>query len=214
MRDSYTTVRRSAQSEIKVQASRFIARVEPVRDPGEAREALASLRKEYFDATHHASAYRLGVDGAEARAQDDGEPSGTAGRPILAALERAGLTDVMVVVIRYFGGTKLGTGGLARAYGEAAAAALREAELVERFVTGAIRASFPHAQVSNVMRSVARLGARVVETSYDEEVHLQLEIRLSKLEELTRALTENTSGNIRMSPLVPKGGAPEAPPSG
>lgn len=211
MRDSYTTLRGPSRAEIKVQASRFIARLEPVRDAAEAREVLARLRKEYFDATHHASAYRLGVGGADARAQDDGEPSGTAGRPILAALERSGLTNVIAVVIRYFGGTKLGTGGLARAYGEAAEAALREADVVERFVTGAIRASFPHAQVSNVMRSVARLGARVVDTSYDEEVHLQLEIRLSKLEELTRALRENTSGNIRMLPLEGQGGASAAP---
>jgi uncharacterized YigZ family protein len=201
MRDSYKTVRHVSHAETRVRGSRFIAVLQPVRDAGEAREQLERLRKEYFDATHRCYAYRFGLAGEEARAVDDGEPSGTAGRPILSALERAGLTDVLLVVIRYFGGTKLGTGNLARAYAEAAAAALGAAETIERFVVRAFRASFPHSQVSNVMRTVSRLGARVVDTAYDEEVHLQLEIRLSRTDELARSLTESTSGNIRMLPL-------------
>jgi uncharacterized YigZ family protein len=111
-----------------VQGSRFVATAAAAADRRQAMAFVEEIRKEFFDATHTAFAYRLGPAGADQRAHDDGEPSGTAGKPILTAIERAGVTGVVVTVTRYFGGTKLGTGGLVRAYGGAAAEALAAAE--------------------------------------------------------------------------------------
>lgn len=196
MRDSYTTVRRSAQSEIKVQASRFIARVEPVRDPGEARETLARLRKEYFDATHHASAYRLGVDGAEARAQDDGEPSGTAGRPIYQSITGANLFDVLIIVVRYFGGTKLGTGGLTRAYAQAAADLLRRAHIVETLLCDRLRFTISFPVYDRIVKLVRRGGYQIISQDFADLVTMQIDVRKSRTAEVIAELTELTGGRI------------------
>jgi uncharacterized YigZ family protein len=200
MDDQYTTIVRTVRAESKVQGSRFIATAEPLGGVEDVQGILERVRREFFDATHHCYAYRIGAGGLEFRAQDGGEPSGSAGKPILAAIERSGLTNVLVVVTRYFGGTKLGIGGLARAYGSAAAGSLQRAEKRTVFAMNRWRASFPHAQVSNVMHVLNRIGAHIVDTVYDEEVHLTLEIRKSRSTELCGALTEKTSGNIRLLP--------------
>ncbi len=113
--DHYHTICAEARLETKVQGSRFIGISLPVRTKEDAAAALKAIKKEFFDATHHCYAYRLGPGGDQFRSSDDGEPGGTGGRPILAAIERRGMSDVMVVVVRYFGGTKLGIPGLGRA---------------------------------------------------------------------------------------------------
>lgn len=201
MDDQYTTIARTVRTELKVQGSRFIATAERLEGVEEVQGILERVRREFFDATHHCYAYRFGAGGAQFRAQDGGEPSGSAGKPILAAIERSGLTNVLVVVTRYFGGTKLGIGGLARAYGGAAAGSLERAGKRTVFAMDRWRASFPHAQVSNVMHALTRTGAHIVDTVYDEEVHLTLEVRKSRSGELCDALRERTSGNIRLLPL-------------
>jgi uncharacterized YigZ family protein len=201
MDDQYTTIVRAVRTDSKVQGSHFIATAEPLERVADVQGILDRVRREFFDATHHGYAYRIGADGAEFRAQDGGEPSGSAGKPILAAIERSGLTNVLVVVTRYFGGTKLGIGGLARAYGSAAAGSLQRAERRTVYVMDRWRASFPHAQVSNVMHVLSRMGAHILDTGYDEEVHLTLDVRKSRSTELRSALTEKTSGNIRLLPL-------------
>ncbi len=200
MEDEFTTIRRIVRTESKVLGSRFIATAAPAENRAIVDRLLGSVRKELFDATHHCYGYRLGPSGDRFRANDGGEPAGSAGKPILAAIERAGLTDVVVIVTRYFGGTKLGIGGLARAYGGAAAGALERAERVTHYAVELIRVSFPHAQVSNVMHVLEKYGARITETNYDEEVHLALEIRRLRSAELREALVNRTSGNLELHP--------------
>jgi uncharacterized YigZ family protein len=199
MRDQYTTIVAPARGEIKVLGSRFIASVHPVAGRKEVDMTLVALRREFFDATHHCYAYRLGSDGSDFRAHDGGEPSGSAGKPILAAIDRGGFTDVLLVVTRYFGGTKLGVGGLARAYGEAAAGVLASATSRICYATITLRASFPHAMVSPVMHVIGKVGAKVQGKDYDGEVHLDLVVRASRVDELEAALLEGTRGSVRIS---------------
>lgn len=200
MQDEYKTIQSEAREQTKVQGSRFIATALPVTTKAEAEQFIAKLRKEFRDATHNCFAYRLGTDGTLFRFNDDGEPGGSAGKPILAAIDKLELTDVIVVVIRYFGGTKLGVGGLVRAYGDVAEQALLNAEKVTKYKTHLIEATFPHSHISNVMHVVSKLGARIVDTQYDEDVHLDLEVRLSKVDELRTALVEQTRGNVALNP--------------
>lgn len=199
MEDRFCTIRARVRAEIKVQGSRFIGTAVPVRAREEAEAAVGEVRKEHHNATHHCYAYRLGAGVEESRFNDDGEPSGSAGRPILGALERAGLTNLVVVVTRYFGGTKLGVGGLARAYGGAASLVLGSAERETRYLMSTLLLSVPHAYVGEVMRTVSRLGVRIGDTTYDEEVHLRLEVRRSRLEQVKAGLVECTAGNVRFS---------------
>lgn len=196
MKDEYKTIQSERRDETKVQGSRFIATVSPVSTRIEADIVVERIRKEFWNATHHCFAYRLGMGNDTFRFNDDGEPNGSAGKPILAAMDKFELTDTIVVVTRYFGGTKLGVGGLIRAYGGSAEQALAKAKKVVRFKTEIVQATFPHSHISNVMHVVSKAGARIVDTLYDEDVHAMLEIRLTKKEELRAALTNQTNGNI------------------
>lgn len=199
MVDEFRTIRSESRAEAKVHASRFIATALQVTTKPAAEEFIARIRKEFWDATHNCFAYRLGVEGKEFRFNDDGEPSGSAGKPILTAIEKLELTNVAVVVTRYFGGTKLGVGGLARAYGDAAEHALMKAERITQYVTQTLEATFPHSHIGNVMHVVSKFGARIVETRYDEEIHMTLEVRGSRCEELKTTLVNQTSGNIALN---------------
>jgi uncharacterized YigZ family protein len=200
MQDEFTTLSQIVRTESKVLGSRFIATAAPAQNKHVVDGLLGSVRKELHDATHHCYAYRFGLSGDQFRANDGGEPPGSAGKPILAAIEHAGLTDVVVIVTRYFGGTKLGIGGLTRAYGGAAAGALDRAERVTHYAVDLMRVSFPHAQVSNVMHVLEKYGARITGTNYDEEVHLTLEIRRLRSAELREALVNRTGGNLDLHP--------------
>lgn len=198
MTDEFITIASETRAELKVQASRFIAAALPVATRAEAEQFLDRERRTYHDATHHCFAYRLGTDGRQFRFSDAGEPSGSAGKPILAAIDAQRLTNVIVVVTRYFGGTKLGVGGLVRAYSDAALLVLERAEKVTKYKTTLLEATFPHSHISGVMHVVSTVGAKIVDTTYDEDVHAVLEIRLAKAEELKTALVNKTRGNIAL----------------
>jgi uncharacterized YigZ family protein len=200
--DEYKTIKKEGRAELKVQGSKFIATASPSTTKVEAEEFVARLKKQYHDATHNCYAYRNGTEGSQFRFNDDSEPSGTAGKPILAAIDKLGVRDVCVVVTRYFGGTKLGVGGLIRAYGDAAAQALASAGTVTRYLFDVICVSFPHLHISSVMHVTSKCGARIVDTVYDEEVHLVLEIRKSKAKELCSSLVSHTSGNVRIKSQI------------
>jgi uncharacterized YigZ family protein len=197
--DEYTTLRVRSSGSLAVRGSRFLAEAFPVRVKDECDEVVRGVRKEYFDATHHCFAYRLSPDGMQFRTNDDGEPAGSAGKPILAAIDGAELLGVIVVVTRYFGGTKLGVGGLARAYRQAADMALGGGERLTRYLCDLLPVSFPHACVGSVMRALGALGGRVASARYDLEVHMEIEIRRSRAEALRMALLEGTSGAVRFS---------------
>ena len=181
-----------------MQGSRFLAVAHPAGTRAEAEALVAAERRLHHDATHVCSAWRLGTAGGEVRSDDDGEPSGTAGRPILGAIEHAGLTFVLVTVTRWYGGVKLGTGGLARAYGGAAAGALRAAPAAVRHEVSLIEAEFAHELTGAVMHAVARAGARVVAMEYAEGVRLTAEVRRSRAGELLLLLGEQTRGAVRV----------------
>ena len=194
--DEFVTVRERCLREIKVQGSRFLAAVFPVTDTALVDSCIAAIRKEYHDATHHCFAYRLGTEETRFRYGDDGEPNGTAGKPILAAIDREGVTNTLVVVTRYFGGVKLGTGGLARAYGKAAQSALAAAPKEVQYLTTIIRATFPHASIGQAMTVFGRFGIKVLETIYDDEVHVRVDVRLSHAEKVKRELIDQTAGKV------------------
>jgi uncharacterized YigZ family protein len=200
MADSYNTIIRRHTVETRIKGSRFLADAVPVEDRAAADGVLEDVRKRFYDATHHCYAYRLGSGGDVYRIHDDGEPGNSAGRPILAAIDHGALTNVIVIVTRWFGGTKLGVGGLVRAYGDAAAAALTGAGTLTRYLTIEIAVRFPHAHISTVMRLSAARQVKVVGTEYDEQVRMRLEVRRGEAEKLTADLIEATHGQLAIDP--------------
>lgn len=152
MIESYKSIGGASEGSYKDRGSRFLAFAFPVHEAEEIREHLDRLRKQYHDARHHCYAWRLGPDAGRYRANDDGEPSGTAGKPILGQLQSFDLTDILVVVVRYFGGTKLGVSGLIQAYRGAAAEALGASRIEEHRVSRRIRLEFPYELMNPVMK--------------------------------------------------------------
>lgn len=179
-RDTYWTLASPAQGLYKEKGSKFLSFAYPVADEEQARSRMEALRKEYFDARHHCYAYVLGARQETYRANDDGEPSGTAGRPIHGQILSAGLTNVLVAVVRYFGGIKLGTSGLINAYKTAAADALRQAEKEEKIVTRQFVAHFPYGQMNTAMRLAKEMQLQILKQEADTECHLLIAVRLSE----------------------------------
>ncbi len=177
MTDSYHTISAPATGEFKDRGSKFFGYAYPVRSEEQALVWLEMLRKEHFKARHHCFAWRLGMDGSRFRANDDGEPGGTAGRPILGQIDAFELTDVFIVVVRYFGGTLLGTSGLIHAYREAAAAALRNAEIIEKIIKDHFTLDFDYALMPDVMNGVKKLDLEVVRQTFEERGVLEIAIR-------------------------------------
>ena len=164
MKDDYRSIKNVVTASLKVEGSKFIATAFPVHDRVQADETLAGVRKKYYDATHNCFACAFGVERKEFRYSDDGEPSGTAGIKILAAIQSKDLSDVLVVVTRYFGGTKLGTGGLGRAYFETAARALADAIVIPKTVTEELQITFPHDETSRVMNALSHSQTKIIDT--------------------------------------------------
>ncbi len=167
MFDTYRTIAGGSEGIFKDKGSKFLAFAVPVRTADEVRDMVKEYRKKYYDARHVCYAYVLGVERTEFRANDDGEPSGTAGKPILGQLNSRELTDVLVVVIRYFGGILLGTSGLIHAYREATVAALDEAQVVERVVYCEHTLVFEYPTMNQVMRIVKEEDVVVVDSRYE-----------------------------------------------
>ncbi len=180
MLDSYHTLAAPSTGEYKDRNSKFFAYAYPVQSETEALAQLEGLRKEHFKARHHCFAWRLGPDGARHRANDDGEPSGTAGRPILGQIDAFGLTDVLIVVVRYFGGTLLGTSGLIQAYRESAAEALRQGQIVEKIIQDTFLFDFDYALMPDVMNAVKKLGLDLVREEYGDRGIMEVAIRQSE----------------------------------
>jgi uncharacterized YigZ family protein len=202
MNDTYRVLDAPVRTERKVKGSRFIAEALPVSSVEAAEAAIVDLRGAFHDATHHCSAYRIGPDADRVRFNDDGEPGGTAGLPILRQLEARSLTDTLTVVIRYFGGTKLGTGGLARAYGDAAGEARVAGRVAERVVTVAFRLSFAYPDTSPAMHVLNRFGAELVGTTYAEDTTLDVAVRRSQEAAFREAFTDALSGRGTVHTLV------------
>jgi uncharacterized YigZ family protein len=160
--NSYYTIEKPSMAEFKDQGSKFIAYAFPIADAGEFKEKLAALKKEHPKAVHHCFAYRLGLDGMNFRVSDDGEPSGTAGRPILGQIDSKQITNVLIVVVRYFGGTLLGVPGLINAYKSAAALSLQLTGIVQKPVLINYRLQYDHTQTHEVMKVVKQFNCVVL----------------------------------------------------
>lgn len=184
IQDTYYTIEEAASGEYSAQRSKFIAFALPVTSEKEALAEVARCRAEYYDARHVCWAYRLGPRGEQYRSNDDGEPSGTAGKPILGQLLSADLTDIIVLVIRYFGGVKLGTSGLIEAYREATRAALEAAEGKTCILERAMDLTFGYDLMGDVMRAVKESGARVIEQDFRESCRLALSLRAADAPQL------------------------------
>lgn len=175
--DTYRTISGPAEGTYTEKRSKFLAFAFPISTIDEAKERLAQCQKQYYDARHACYAYMLGAERDTFRANDAGEPSGTAGRPILGQINSLGLTDIIIIVVRYFGGIKLGTGGLCAAYKTAAAAALANAHTVERVVEATLEISFDYVRLNDVMRIVKDHGPTVVSQQFDTACTMTLRTR-------------------------------------
>ncbi len=202
MLDSYRTIAAPATTELRIERSRFLGNAFPIASRERAETVYAEVQKRFHDATHNCYAYRVGLEShSSTRYSDDGEPSGTAGRPILDAIDSADVTNVLVVVTRYFGGIKLGTGGLARAYRDTATATLSEARIVEELIYQRFKLTFDHDETSIVMHLLAESGIRPEQTEYAESVIITARIRQSQFDTLQAQLLNRSRGRARIEPL-------------
>jgi uncharacterized YigZ family protein len=197
--DSYKTIARPAETTYRQLSSKFLVYAYPVESEAEIKEHLDVLRKRWFDATHHCYAWRLGAHGEQFRANDDGEPSSTAGKPILGQLLSQEVTNCLVVVVRYFGGTKLGVPGLIAAYKESTAQVLAECEIVERTVDIVVKVSFSYIAMNDVMRIVKEMQPRVVEQQFDNLCTMVLSIRESESAQLVGRLEKVEGATVECS---------------
>jgi len=189
VRDHYRTLAARHEHRIKIERSEFLGIAFAVSSEDDFFAELARISKQHFDATHHCWAFRL-FAGERARSSDAGEPSGTAGKPILSAIEGADLFDAAVVVVRWYGGVKLGTGGLSRAYRESAASVLRDATTVERFVYGEVRVVVPFDALGTVYRLVSPPDVILSNESFGETNVFTFSVRRSRVAEFAKTLTE------------------------
>ena len=194
MIDTYKTLKVASTGEFKDRGSKFIAYAFPVYSEKEWQEHLNTIKKEHFKARHHCFAFRMGLDKNNFRANDDGEPSGTAGRPILGQIDSYELTNVFVVVVRYFGGTKLGVSGLINAYKNATIDALEQAIIIEKTVEDIYKISFDYSLMSNVMNAVKKLDLEMVHQEFTDTAFVDIAVRQSELENTIRQLRSLISG--------------------
>jgi len=193
-KDFYFTIEMPFRApEVKVKSSKFIADIFQAASKNEIDEHLSRIRKEFYDATHHCYAYRLGTLGEQSRAADDGEPSGTAGKPILLALSSKELTNCLIIVTRYYGGTNLGTGGLAQAYSEAALLAINGAKIKTVYLTDTFDLLLGYEDVAPLERLLLQYEADH-KAEYGEKVKAKIKIRRSLSEKFQIEITEKFYG--------------------
>ena len=188
--DAYRSIAAPAQGLFKDNGSRFIAFAYPVETEDQVKELVQALRKEYHDARHHCYAYRLGYKGDVWRASDDGEPSGSAGRPILGQIDSLGLSDVLVVVVRYFGGIKLGIPGLIRAYKTSTSDALSSAQIVEKIAAQNFGISFDYLSMNAVMKVLKDMDLPQSNQMFGERCSIQVRVRLTAVEDFKKKMKD------------------------
>ena len=186
--DTYRSIAAPSKGIYKELGSKFLAFAYPVETEDAAKKILEEVRKEYFDARHHCYAWRLGRTGEPWRMNDDGEPSSTAGRPIHGQLLSNELSDILVVVVRYFGGTKLGVPGLIRAYRSATQDALSNAEVIEKVAGETLTVTFDYLQMNDVMKVLKDMDITPLNQQFDLRCTLTARVRLSRIEEFRKQL--------------------------
>ncbi len=203
MDDRYLTIEKPSVEEIKVKGSRFIGQTIESDSVERAQSELEQIRKREYAATHNCFAYAVGIPGENAsfKYSDDGEPGGTAGRPIYDVICGSGITNILLVVTRYFGGTKLGTGGLVKAYSEAAKLALESSGVKENFVTGKIKVDIEFSAYDSLLKAIHRNAARETKADFSDRVSVQIEVRLSKVEPLIAEIIELSRGKATVEKI-------------
>ena len=194
-KDEYRTIKSESRGLYKEKGSKFIAVAVPVKNLDEVRETLESLRKEFHDARHHCYAYRLGPEPYEYRQNDDGEPSGSAGKPIYGQIQSFELTDILIVVIRYFGGVKLGVGGLINAYRTASRDALEHARIIIKTRMSEMQIDFNYEQMNTVMRLIKEENLEISGQDFGLKCSISVKIRQKDRERVAERL--NSFENIR-----------------
>lgn len=188
--DIYKTIEETYEGSFSEKRSKFVSLAIPVNSEEEVKSHLDELRKIYYDARHICWAYHIGTDEVKFRANDDGEPSGTAGRPILGQIRSFELTDILIAVVRYFGGIKLGTGGLFVAYKAAAANALEQAVIVEKTINETVSITFEYPFMNEVMRIVKEMELTILSQNFEMSCAMTLQIRRSQIELLRNRLSK------------------------
>ncbi len=186
--DCYLSIAEPSQGLYKEKGSKFLAFAYPVEQEDQAMEIVANLKKEYFDARHHCYAYRIGLTGDKWRMNDDGEPSSSAGRPIYGQLLSNELSDILVVVVRYFGGIKLGVPGLIRAYKSATADAIANAEIIEKIAVEFFTITFDYLQMNDVMKVLKEMNMTTISQSFDLTCTMEVRVRLTQIEQFYESL--------------------------
>lgn len=190
MIDTYQTIENISEGQMSEKKSKFLAFAHPIQSVEDVKPIVDDYRKLYYDARHVCWAYMLGTEGDIFRANDDGEPSGTAGKPILGQIRSHGLTNILIVVIRYFGGIKLGTSGLIAAYKQAAVETLANAKVIEKTVDEDISFSFEYPMMNAVMKIVKEMEPQILSQSYENDCLMTLRTRKSQMTQLINKLQE------------------------
>lgn len=202
--ESYRTLASEATANYEIQKSKFIAYVAPVETEEAAREFVTAIKKKHFDARHNCSAWILGADGNRQKSNDDGEPGGTAGNPILEAIKQHGLTNTVVVVTRYFGGIKLGAGGLIRAYNHTASLGLEAAPILETKPFVRLACAVDYSLLAPLENWLRRENIRTLPTEYADKVTLQLLVEPQELDGIMATLTDMTAGRSQLTAHEPE----------
>lgn len=196
MQDTYKTIKKPSEGFFKDRGSKFYAFAFPVQSENEVNEHRAALRKKFHDARHHVYAFHLGIKQPVYRSSDDGEPANSSGPPILGQIKSFELTDILVVVIRYFGGTKLGIPGLINAYKTAAADALNNAQIIEKNVNQKLSFTFDYPVMNDIMRMTKDEDIKIIKQEFLESCFLELDIKISKFDKLREKLKQIKSVQI------------------
>ncbi len=195
--DTYKTIKASSEGFYSEKGSKFISIAIPISSETELKENLQTIKKKYFDARHHVYAFVIGDRGNVYRASDDGEPANSSGMPVLGQIRSYELTNVMIVVVRYFGGTKLGVPGLINAYRTAASDALNNAEIVQKTINAKYLLSFTYDEMNFVMKCMKDFDAKITAQYFEDDCRLEFEIKLSMEESIVEALSKNYKVTIK-----------------
>ena len=192
IKDEYQTITAAVTANFTDRASKFLTFVFPITNEEDIKQHLEILKKEHWKANHHCYAWRLGTDGNQYRANDDGEPSGSAGKPILGQIDSFGLTDVLVVIVRYFGGTKLGVSGLINAYKTGTALALDKANVITKTIDNQYKIIYDYGITSPIMSFVNQYELTIVSQAFEAKAMLIFAVKVSKADEILKLLSEKS----------------------
>ena len=200
--DTYKTIETNGEGTYKEKGSKFLSFAYHIDHESEVKEIVEKLKKQFYDARHHCYAWRIGYKGEATRTVDDGEPSSTAGRPILGQMLSYNVTNILIVVVRYFGGTKLGVSGLIQAYKDAAQDAINNSEIVERTIDSSVTIRFEYVLMNSVMGIIKDLSPNILEQQFDNDCKMTLSIRNSEFERLVAKLDKVIGVEIETIGLI------------